>query len=59
MDREAWWATVCGVTKSWTLLSDSLTFYLLIFMDLGCLESDIDSETPLLDSLRGSGSLIF
>ena len=24
-------------------------------MDLGCLESHIDSETPLLDSLRGSG----
>ena len=23
MDREAWWATVRGVTKSWTRLSDS------------------------------------
>ena len=22
MDREAWWATVRGVTKSWTQLSD-------------------------------------
>ena len=22
MDREAWWATVQGVTKSWTRLSD-------------------------------------
>ena len=22
MDREAWWATVHGVTKSWTRLSD-------------------------------------
>ena len=22
MDRGAWWATVCGVAKSWTLLSD-------------------------------------
>ena len=22
MDRGAWWATVCGVTKSWTWLSD-------------------------------------
>ena len=22
MDREAWWATVYGVTKSWTRLSD-------------------------------------
>ena len=22
MDRGAWWATVCGVTKSWTRLSD-------------------------------------
>ena len=22
MDREAWWATVPGVTKSWTRLSD-------------------------------------
>ena len=25
MDREAWWATVRGVTKSWTRLSDSHT----------------------------------
>ena len=24
MDRGAWWATVCGVTKSWTQLSDKL-----------------------------------
>ena len=22
MDRSAWWATVCGVTKSWTQLSN-------------------------------------
>ena len=22
MDRGAWWATVCGVVKSWTQLSD-------------------------------------
>ena len=22
MDRQAWWATVCGVAKSWTRLSD-------------------------------------
>ena len=22
MDRGTWWATVCGVTKSWTQLSD-------------------------------------
>ena len=22
MDRGAWWAAVCGVTKSWTRLSD-------------------------------------
>ena len=22
MDREAWWATVHGITKSWTRLSD-------------------------------------
>ena len=22
MDRGAWWATVCGVAKSWTQLSD-------------------------------------
>ena len=26
MDRRAWWATVHGVTKSWTLLSD-FTFH--------------------------------
>ena len=24
MDRGAWWATVCGVPKSWTQLSDKL-----------------------------------
>ena len=27
MDREAWWATVCGVTKSRTQLSKHRTFY--------------------------------
>ena len=27
MDREAWWATVHGVTKSWTQLSDFTHFY--------------------------------
>ena len=25
MDRGAWWATVCGVTKNWTLLIHPLT----------------------------------
>ena len=29
MDGEAWWATVYGVTKSWTQLSDfTFTFFL-------------------------------
>ena len=27
MDRGVWWATVHGVTKSWTLLSDQVTLY--------------------------------
>ena len=25
MDRGAWWATICGVSKSWTWLSDYYT----------------------------------
>ena len=29
MDREAWWATIHGVTKSWTLLSTHTTIYCL------------------------------
>ena len=28
MDRGAWWATVHGVTKSWTRLSDETTIHL-------------------------------
>ena len=28
MDREAWWATVHGITKSWTQLSDSTTTHM-------------------------------
>ena len=27
MDRGAWWATVHGVTKSWTLLRDQLSLF--------------------------------
>ena len=27
MDRRAWWATVHGVTKSWTRLSDLTNFH--------------------------------
>ena len=27
MDRGAWWATVHGVTKSWTQLTDTLAFH--------------------------------
>ena len=29
MDREAWWAAVRGVTKSWARLSDSHTHFWL------------------------------
>ena len=29
MDREAWWAPVLGVTRSWTQLSDSHTHNML------------------------------
>ena len=32
MDRGAWWATVHGVPKSWTQLSD-FTFFLSFMMD--------------------------
>ena len=28
MDRGAWWATVCAVTKSWTQLTLSLHFHI-------------------------------
>ena len=39
MDRGAWWATVCGVTKSWTWLRDweplciSYIFFIHSFID--------------------------
>ena len=29
MDREAWWATVHGVAKSWTQLSDFISLFKL------------------------------
>ena len=35
MDRGAWWATVHGVTKSRTQLSD-FTFTLILKLDLHC-----------------------
>ena len=36
MDRGAWWATVHGVAKSWTRLSDlTFTFHVLTHMNLG------------------------
>ena len=31
MDKGAWWATVRGVTKSWTRLSTGHTYVALIF----------------------------
>ena len=33
MDRGAWWATVHGVSKSWTLLSDLTNFNLKVKKD--------------------------
>ena len=32
MDRGAWWATVCGVTKTWTRLSDFTIHYNIIYL---------------------------
>ena len=32
MDRGAWWATVPGVTKSWTQLSDSVPCTIYIYI---------------------------
>ena len=34
MDGEAWWATVLGVSKSWTRLSD-VTSHLITFLQSG------------------------
>ena len=31
MDREAWWATVHGVTKTWTRLSD-FTYFCTVYV---------------------------
>ena len=43
-DREAWWATVHGVTESWTRLSD-LTFILKI----ANLDDDVEhGDSPTL-----------
>ena len=44
LDREAWWATVHGVTESWTRLSD-LTFILKI----ANLDDDVEhGDSPTL-----------
>ena len=34
MDKGAWWATVHGVTKSWTWLSDLVCTHAMIFLSL-------------------------
>ena len=36
MDREAWWATVHGVTKIWTQLSDFTSLHFKITADGDC-----------------------
>ena len=37
MDRGAWWATVHGVAKGWTLLSDWACTYTLKYLGMKCL----------------------
>ena len=52
MDREAWWATVHGVTKSWTQLSDCKEIQPVhpiknpSWMFIG--RTDVEAETPIL-----------
>ena len=37
MDRGAWWATVHGIAKSWTLLSDKHLFWIFKLNNTACL----------------------
>ena len=40
MDGEAWWATVHGLTKSWTLLSDFTFFHFFFLWNVNSLRSE-------------------
>ena len=44
MDRGAWWATVHGVAKSQTRLSDFYTFHVPLLLDSFVIGSLIDSN---------------
>ena len=63
MDRGARWATVRGVTKSWTQLSD-FTFTLILKLDLHCCSQDPCTKEGTclglvdLSSLTGLASVI-
>ena len=45
MDRGAWWATVHGVAKSQTRLSDFYTFHVPLLLDSFVIGSLIDSKS--------------
>ena len=51
MERGAWWATVHGVTKSWTILSDSHThkhihiYTYSVYLHLHRIQRDLHVDT--------------
>ena len=51
MDRGAWWATVCGVTKCWTQLSDFHTHIHTTYMSVGHYY-DYNEKDPNLMSIH-------
>ena len=54
MDREAWCATVLGVAKSWTRLSDLLMYQYCLVPSCCCLVVVSKSCDPMDCSLTGS-----
>ena len=60
MDREAWWATVHGVAKSWTRLSDFTSLfsgYMFISCIAGLFSSFISSFSRNLHTVLHSGCI--
>ena len=46
MDRRAWWVTICGVTKSWTQLSDQHNIHYTVTLVSECLETNSAMGSP-------------
>ena len=64
MDRVVWWATVHGVTKSWTWLSDFtiLLMYslsIIVFLDHLCYFLFLSTARAVLYPIEGKGSILY